>query len=702
MILSGANTYSGATTVNAGVLSVRHPSALGTTAGGTTVNTGGELQLQGGTAIGAESLTLNGSGASGNGALRNMSGNNSWAGNITVGSNSRIESQAGQLTLGGTITNGGNGADLSVGGAGNTFVSGVLAGNGDLIKDGSGTLTLQGANTYTGATIANGGTIRVTGSLNGNTGTALTFGGDATVNFNEAANRAQGMGVLTFAGGDGNVESTYAGSGNTSVTFSSLGPRAVGATGNFIISGGTNGTTNKIVLNGQPAGFIDQSTYFNGTDYAYVDPTGYVRSINYGVDPGTASSNGGVSLTGTHVKTNGKIDSQATQRFETLHIASNIEYTLGNSQKVTVNGILKTGNVPGGAVINGGDYLRADLNAEMSVRAAEQNDFLTIETPIIANGINALTKSGAGTITLSGVNTYTGGTNVTEGTLQIGASERLLDSGSLNVTGGTFHVQNFTETVGTVTLAAGAINGSGAGTLIGSSYDVRSGSASAILGGTAALTKNTDGTVTLTGANTYTGATTINDGTLVAAAAAGGALANTAAVTVNANGNLALGASNQINNLAPVTLAGGTLSKGDFSEGTSTAVGAGTLNLTAEGSTIDFGTGTAGTLAFAIFNPGSFSLTIDNWTGNAGEIGDDSTDRLIFATDPTASLANFLFTGYAPGAISLVLDGGYYEVTPASLTPVPEMNPAVMASLLCAGVGIAFHRRAVRAKKRAE
>ena len=586
------------------------------------------------------------------------------------------------------------GADLSVGGCGNTLVSGVIAGNGDLIKDGSGTLTLQGANIYTGATIANAGTLRVTGSLNGNTGTALTFGGDATVNFNEAANRAQGMGVLTFAGGDGNVQSTYAGSGNTSVTFSSLAPRAVGATGNFIISGGTNGTTNKIVLNGQPAGFIDHSTFFNGTDYAYVDPTGYVRSVNYGVDPGTALSNGGVSLTGTHVKTNGKIDSQATQRFETLHLASNIEYTLGNSQKVTVNGILKTGNVPGGAVINGGDYLRADLNTEMSVRAAEQNDFLTIETPIIANGTNALTKSGAGTITLSGVNTYTGGTNVTQGTLQIGASERILDSGALTVSGGTFHVQNFTETVGPVVLATGAINGSGAGTLIGSSYDVRSGSASAIFGGTAALAKNTEGTVTLTGANTYTGATTINEGTLVAAAASGAALGATSIITVNDGGNLALGASNQINNAAPVTLAGGTLSKGNFSEGTSSVAGAGALNLAADGSTIDFGAGDAGTLAFAIFNPGAFTLTIDNWTGTPGDIGDDTTDRLVFAADPTANLTNFLFSGYDVGAIALSLGGGFWEVTP--MTPVPEMNPAFAAGALCALAGFVIRRRSRR------
>ena len=701
VVLSGTNTYAGTTTVNGGALNLRNAAALGSAAGGTVVNNGGEIQLQGGIIIGAEALTLNGSGASGEGALRNLSGTNTWAGNITLGSTSLIGSLLGSsLTLSGTLSNGGNGADYHFGGEGYTVVSGVITNNADVVKTGTGTLVLTGANTYSGKTELDGGTLLLAGTLNGSAGTALNFAGDGTFDFNRTGAAAQGMGVLTFSGGDGNVRSTYGGSGNTSLTFSSLGPMGVGATGNFIVSGGVNGTTNRIVVNGLPVGVINAATFFNGDSYAYVDPAGYIRGINYGVDPGTAVSPGGTSLSGDHVKANGHITSQGTQRFETLHIASNIEYTLGANQKVTVGGILKTGNVPGGATISGGDFLQPDPDANMTIRTARENDFLNIETRIVANGNNAITKTGLGTLTLSGVNTYTGGTYVNDGTLQLGASERLLDTGGVTVAGGTFNLQNNTETVGTVVLASGAINGDGAGTLIGSSYDVRSGSASAILGGTAALTKSTDGTVTLTGANTYTGATTVNDGTLVAAAAAGGALANTASVTVNADGNLALGASNQINDIAPVTLAGGTLSKGDFSEGTSTAVGAGTLSLAADGSTIDFGTGTAGTLAFAIFDPGSYSLTIDNWTGTAGEIGNDSTDRLIFATNPSATLANFLFSGYGPGAVALLLDGGFYEVTPASLTPVPEMNPAVLASLVCAGFGVVFHRRAVRAKKK--
>jgi autotransporter-associated beta strand protein len=208
--------------------------------------------------------------------------------------------------------------------------------------------------------------------------------------------------------------------------------------------------------------------------------------------------------------------------------------------------------------------------------------------------------------------------------------------------------------------------------------------------------------VTLTGANTYSGSTTVADGTLVAAASSGSALGGTSAITVNSDATLALGAHNQINNAASVTLAGGTLSAGGFSEGSSSAVGAGTLTISGTGSRIDFGTGATSTLAFAIFNPGTNYLTIDNWTGTSGVAGNASTDRLIFAGDPSANLLSFIFTGYQSGAIAILLDNGYYEVTPGALTPVPEINPAALASLLCAGMGVVFHRRAVRRRKRAE
>src|SRR5439155_7100390 len=110
--LFGANTYTGATTISAGILNIQNATALGTTAGGTTVSSGATLQIQGGITVGAEALTIRGSGASGaTGALENVSainnfGINNYGGLLTLGAASTISSDADTLALTntGTIT----------------------------------------------------------------------------------------------------------------------------------------------------------------------------------------------------------------------------------------------------------------------------------------------------------------------------------------------------------------------------------------------------------------------------------------------------------------------------------------------------------------------------------------------------------------------------------------------------------------------
>jgi autotransporter-associated beta strand protein len=172
LILAGNNTYSGTTTVNAGVLRISHANALGSTAGVTTVSSGAALQLSNNTAIGAEALNLNSTGVSDNGGLRNMHGTNSWAGALTV-TNGRINAESGTLlTVGGAIGIAGAASvtnALYIGGDGNVTLDGVITGastvnNGAIYKNGSGTLTLSADNTNTlsGLFRVRGGTVSIT------------------------------------------------------------------------------------------------------------------------------------------------------------------------------------------------------------------------------------------------------------------------------------------------------------------------------------------------------------------------------------------------------------------------------------------------------------------------------------------------------------------------------------------------------------
>lgn len=204
LILSGNNSLGNTidtVTVTSGALRVANNGALGNTSFGTLVNSGGALELSGDRNIGNEALTLEGAGVGGAGALRNLSGNSSWAGNITLANSTgvyRINSDAGTLTIGGNVTeSGGRNKDLTFGGAGNVTVNGAIsASSGDmrLFKDGEGTLTLTGTNTYDGSTTLSDGVTSVATIGNGGSSGNL---GQAS---NAAANLIFDGGTLRYTG----------------------------------------------------------------------------------------------------------------------------------------------------------------------------------------------------------------------------------------------------------------------------------------------------------------------------------------------------------------------------------------------------------------------------------------------------------------------------------------------------------------------
>ena len=134
----------------------------------------------------------------------------------------------------------------------------------------------------------------------------------------------------------------------------------------------------------------------------------------------------------------------------------------------------------------------------------------------------SITKSGTGTLTLSGQNGYTGGTIIDAGTLLVGNSGALGNAtNGILVNGGTLNLNGNNISAGAVTLADGTISASSTGfqpvdspTLTATSYTVSDGTISANLAGSATLAKSTSATVTLSGTDSYTGLTTVYQGTL--------------------------------------------------------------------------------------------------------------------------------------------------------------------------------------------
>ena len=131
----------------------------------------------------------------------------------------------------------------------------------------------------------------------------------------------------------------------------------------------------------------------------------------------------------------------------------------------------------------------------------------------LAGASAVLDKDSAAELVLNSENTYGGGTIIRNGKVKVNHKKALgLATASLAVEGGELDIDGVDPDVGAVTLSDGTISGSG--TLTGSSYDVRKGAVTAKLGGSAGLTKSTADTVTLSGANTYSGNTMISAGTL--------------------------------------------------------------------------------------------------------------------------------------------------------------------------------------------
>ena len=173
LVVGGNNVATGPFWVLDGTVRLTHNNAAGNTAGGVGVQNGAALELTNSVAIANEALTIVGTGVSNGGALRNVASNTStYGGTVTIGDGgARINSDS-EASL--TLTNASAivtavNKDVTIGGNGDTEVSGLISGAGNLVKDGLGTLTLSGTNTYSGTTTISGGKLALGGHnvLNG-------------------------------------------------------------------------------------------------------------------------------------------------------------------------------------------------------------------------------------------------------------------------------------------------------------------------------------------------------------------------------------------------------------------------------------------------------------------------------------------------------------------------------------------------------
>jgi fibronectin-binding autotransporter adhesin len=439
--IGGASTMVGPVTIAAGNLRILNAGGLGSASAGTNV-IGGSLEIAGGISL-PEPLTLHGSGSSTlSGALVNVSGANTLTSAITVSGNATLRSDSGSVTLASSLT-GGDGT-ITLTGSGNGAVNGALetgtVGLSGVVKSGTGTWTLAGANTVRGTTTISGGTLeldyRTQNNSKVNAGEPLIMGGGSVrLIGNATAGTTQLVSALDLIAGAASISLA----GGVNPLIFSVGPinRSPGATVDFNV--GANGlvVASPAMVNNIIGGY---ATY-GGTDWASLSGNEVVRLTTYtpiNVGGGTDADDSIVSAPrrlSDNLQTNSlKLEGGVGLALDTQNL------------KLTSGGLLYTGSGVAG-IAGSGTLSGISESDELIIHTA--SGLLDIATPIIGNGAGSLTKTGAGTLVLSGTSSFTGSVNINGGTLLIPAAPTFpgtlgtsIGGGNrlVNLNGGTFGV----------------------------------------------------------------------------------------------------------------------------------------------------------------------------------------------------------------------------------------------------------------------
>jgi len=807
LTLSGTNTYTGGTTLNAGALAITNGNALGTggvvmnggrlsatqtlalandvtfnAAAAVTAATGSTFSLTGNLFFNPDSVTTFGSSIDAGTILFNPASVSASAtaavvvggGTLSAGSNElgnlldatqSTTVNAGatvafndffaairNLAGAGTVNIGANPAStliLTVDPATTTTFSGIISGAGGLEVDGGGRLILSGSNTYTGGTFIcfcsslQLGTSGVTGTIlgsvivegtfdlvNANTAgiTSITNDGGLTQFFNGTTASAATIvnkngGIINFfdTSSAGTADITNRDGGLT--TFSNNSTAASAVITNRAFSGtefknDSNAGQADITNNGGTTQFFDHAnaalatiTNRNGGGTTFSDTSKAGNAIitnrdfsgtafehDSNADQAAITNNGGITLffdrakagfaTITNRNGGGTIfnnETTADNATITTRTGSITQFfdnsTGGNARFITdlggevdfseTRGPANDGRISAGSIEGGGTYYIGAGN----ILSIGGNNLSTEVSGVIADfnpcgcatpGPGTLEKVGPGTLILSGDNTYTGGTRILAGVLQLG-------------NGGT-----------TGTILGNVLNDA---TFVINRSDVLS--FGGVISGTGVFQQNGTGTTVFAAANTYTGGTIVNAGTLQLGP--GGSLAPTGTLTVNLGGvfdlnghtqtvadfsgagNVMLGAGAFTAGAADTTTFSGVMS----GTGSFTKAGVGTMTFSGTNSYTGATTVAAGTLLLNGSIATSSGLTV-NAGATVGGTG----------TLPTSTIGGTLSPGNSIGTLSIngnltfVGAGNYLvEVSPAAADRTNATGTAALSGTVRAVFG---------------
>lgn len=493
---------------------------------------------------------------------------------------------------------------------GSVSVTGVVGSASDvtLVKEGSNSLTMSGANTFTGGVRSIGGSLVLT-NANAYTGTTSAPGGNITLSFGAATatniinstsalelGGIRGGGSLTVNGRNlANVVNSQtlngltlkSGASSVSIangiasgkTLVSLGAitRNIGSSLNFAqptvntTINAQNGFTTSAV--NDATGILGGWATVGATNWATNDGTNVIAYTGYTDDTWAAGAN-------TNVTTSATIANNSTTHSLRFNTAAANTVTLGGTNTLTSGGLLVSAAVGNNLTTITGGTLVGSSGGDLVVHQHNTSNILTIASNIADNTTaTALTKSGGGTLNLTGALTHTGGTILNSGVLAFGP---------VTIIG------SATNSTTTVTVA------STAGLVVGQTV-----SGSGIPANTRIASINVDGIhFTLTQAATATNSTAnltyYTGGTTDALGTSGG-------ITVN-GGTFEMGRSSAAQTTSgAVVLASGTLNNGTITKsGANYDVRNGTINTMLAGS-VGLDKTTSGTLTFTNTSGNTFT-----------------------------------------------------------------------------------------------